>query len=252
MATGYRILTLNRPDKLNALDAPTHALLRQLLTEAAAAADCRAIILTGSGRGFCTGQDLSKRVFEPGVAPDLGESLERDYNPLIRLIRAIGKPVICAVNGVAAGAGANIALTCDIVIAGRSARFVQSFARLGLVPDSGGSFILPRLVGRARATAALLLGEPVSAEQAADWGMIWECVDDDLLIDRARTLAERLAAQPATGMALTKRLLQQGETATLDEQLDRERDQQRIAGRSPDYAEAVRTFLAARAARRTD
>ena len=240
------ILTLNRPDKLNALDAEAHLLLWRRIDEAAADDDCRTIILTGAGRGFCAGQDLSKRVFDPASPPDLGASLEEHYNPLVRRLRELQKPVICAVNGVAAGAGANIALACDIVIASASARFIQSFSRLGLIPDSGGTYTLPRLVGSARARALMLLGQPVSAEQAAEWGMIWECVPDDLLMSRALEIANVLGSYPAGGMALTKAALAASETNSFEQQLDLERDTQREAGGSPEYAAAVQAFLAKR------
>ncbi len=237
-------LTLNRPDRLNAFNVEMHEALARALAEVAADPEVRAVLLTGAGRGFCAGQDLSDRTVADGEAPpDLGATLERWYNPLIRRIRTLDRPVVCAVNGVAAGAGANIALACDIVLAARSASFIQAFARIGLVPDSGGTWLLPRLVGEARARALALLGEKVTAEQAEAWGMIWKVVDDERLMDEARALADRLAAGPTRGFALIKRAFAATWSNTLDAQLDLERDLQREAGRSEDYREGVRAFV---------
>lgn len=241
---GWTELTLNRPDRLNAFNEELHRALADALGEAADDA-CRAVLLTGTGRGFCTGQDLNDRVNAEGPL-DLGATVEAFYNPLIRRLRALKKPVVCAVNGVAAGAGANIALACDIVLAARSARFIQAFAKIGLVPDSGGSFFLPRLIGDARARALLLLAEPLSAEQAADWGLIWKVVDDAALLDEARALTAHLATQPTQGLALIKAALNASAANTLDAQLDLERDYQREAGRTPDYREGVSAFMAKR------
>lgn len=243
----WRILTLNRPDRMNAFMAEMHRALADALDEAAADEGCRAVLLTGAGRGFCAGQDLSEVAVENGTAPDLGVTIETFYNPLVRRIRALQKPVICAVNGTAAGAGANIALACDIVLAARSAKFIQSFAKIGLVPDSGGTWLLPRLVGDARARGLALLGEPLSAETAEAWGLIWRAVDDDKLRAEAEALTARLAAEPTQGFALTKQAFAHAATNTLDEQLDLERDLQRKAGRTPDYAEGVNAFMAKRA-----
>ena len=240
---GYRVLTLNRPDRLNAFNEAMHERLMAALEDAEADESCRALLLTGAGRGFCAGQDLSDRVMEPGRTPDLGRTIERFYNPLVRKLQALRVPVVCAVNGVAAGAGANVALACDIVIAARSAKFIQAFARIGLVPDSGGTWFLPRLVGRARARGLALLAEPLGAEQAEAWGLIWRAVDDAALMDEAHALATHLATQPTVGLALTKRALDAAETNGLDAQLDLERDLQAEAGRTPDYAEGVRAFL---------
>jgi 2-(1,2-epoxy-1,2-dihydrophenyl)acetyl-CoA isomerase len=240
---GYRVLTLNRPDRLNAFSAEQHAALRSALNDAEADTSCRALILTGAGRGFCAGQDLSDGVFTPGETPDLTVTIERDYNPLVRQLRKLPMPVICAVNGVAAGAGANIALACDIVIAARSAKFVQAFAKLGLVPDSGGSWFLPRLVGSARARALALLAEPVPAAQAEAWGMIWKAVDDAELMPEAHRLAAHFATQPTAGLALMKQALDASETNNLAAQLDLERDLQGQAGRTPDYTEGVTAFF---------
>ena len=243
MRDGYRVVTLNRPDRLNAFDETMHLALRQALDEAATDPACRALLLTGAGRGFCAGQDLSARVFDESAPPDLSDTLERLYNPLVRQLRALPMPVICAVNGVAAGAGANVGLACDIVLAARSARFIQAFSKIGLVPDSGGTWTLPRLVGQARARALMMLAEPVSAETAEGWGMIWRAVDDADLMDEAHRIAAHLARQPTIGLALTKQALNAAETNDLDAQLDLERDLQGRAGRTPDYREGVRAFM---------
>ncbi|HET6521158.1 MAG TPA: 2-(1,2-epoxy-1,2-dihydrophenyl)acetyl-CoA isomerase PaaG [Geminicoccaceae bacterium] len=241
---GFRKLTLNRPDRLNAFDEAMHKALMAALLAAEADRDCRAILLTGAGRGFCAGQNLSDRMQEEGgEPPDLGRTIEAFYNPLIRKLRALPLPVVCAVNGVAAGAGANIALACDIVLAARSAKFVQAFAKIGLVPDSGGTWLLPRLVGMGRARALAMLAEPVTAQEAAAWGMIWRAVEDDALMAEAEKLAAHLATQPTAGLALIKQALDASAGNPLDRQLDLERDLQRQAGRTADYAEGVRAFL---------
>jgi 2-(1,2-epoxy-1,2-dihydrophenyl)acetyl-CoA isomerase len=248
---GIAGLTLNRPDKLNAFNAEMHEALAAALEEAGRDAQIRAVLLTGAGRGFCSGQDLAVRraAIESGARLDLGEGLERYYNPLVRRLRALPKPVICAVNGVAAGAGANVALACDIVIAARSASFVQSFANIGLIPDAGGSWVLPRLVGEARARALLLLGEKVTAEEAASWGMIWRVVEDGALMDEAWALARRLARAPTRALGLAKRALLASAVNSLDAQLDLERDLQREAGAGEDYREGITAFLEKREAR---
>ncbi|MFB2564601.1 2-(1,2-epoxy-1,2-dihydrophenyl)acetyl-CoA isomerase PaaG [Rhizobium sp. IMFF44] len=242
LADGVLSLTLNRPDKLNSFNEEMHLALRAGFERAHQDADVRAVLLTGSGRGFSAGQDLGDRDPRKG-APDLGHTIETFYNPLLRLIRSLEKPVICAVNGVAAGAGANIAFACDITLAARSARFIQAFAKIGLVPDSGGTWNLPRLIGEARAKALALTAEPLDAETAASWGLIWRVVDDDKLMDEAKALAIRLAAGPTKGFGLTKRAIQAAATNSLDDQLDLERDLQREASRSADYAEGVTAFL---------
>lgn len=242
-ADGCATLTLNRPDRLNSITLAMHAELRDVLKRLRRDAKLRCLVVTGAGRGFCAGQDLAERVFPEGENPDLGESLEERYNPLVRALRELQAPVICAVNGVAAGAGCNLALAGDIVLAARSASFVQSSCKVGLVPDAGGTWVLPRLVGRARATALALLGEPVNAEQAAHWGMIWRCVDDDRLATETSKLAQHLASRPTRGLALTKRALNASSTNTLDQQLDLERDLQRLAGRTADYREGVSAFM---------
>jgi 2-(1,2-epoxy-1,2-dihydrophenyl)acetyl-CoA isomerase len=243
----WRIVTLNRPDRLNSFNEAMHRALAQALDDAAGDVDCRAVLLTGAGRGFCAGQNLSDVAAGDGGPPDLGVIIENFYNPLVRRIRALDKPVICAVNGTAAGAGANIAFACDIVIAARSAKFIQSFAKIGLVPDSGGTYFLPRLIGDARAKALAILAEPITAETAADWGLIWRVVDDDKLMGEAATLTAHLASQPTQGLAMIKQAFAQSPTNTLDAQLDLERDLQRKAGRTPDYAEGVDAFIAKRA-----
>ena len=243
---GYVVVTLNRPDKFNAFNATQNKTLLVALEAADADPECRAVMLTGSGRGFCAGQDLGDRDLTDGT-PDLGETLETLYNPLIRKIRAMELPVICAVNGVAAGAGANIALACDIVLAARSAKFIQAFSKIGLVPDSGGTWTITHLIGEARAKAIMLTGEPVAAEIAASWGLIWQAVDDDALDETARDVTGRLAKGPTVGLGLTKKIVQQAATNTLDRQLDLERDTQREVGRTPDYAEGVSAFLEKRA-----
>jgi 2-(1,2-epoxy-1,2-dihydrophenyl)acetyl-CoA isomerase len=244
LETGVLSITLNRPDKLNAFNPEMHKLLRAALERALDESAVRAVLLTGAGRGFCAGQDLSQRDLGPHAAPiDLSVSLGSHYNPLVRRLRELPKPVVCAVNGVAAGAGANIALACDIVLAARSASFVQSFSRLGLVPDSGGTFFLPRLVGSARAMGLALLGEGLSAEAAERWGLIWKALDDDKLMAEAGAMARSLAAGPTKGYGLIKKAIYASAGNTLDAQLDLERDLQREAGFSEDYREGVAAFM---------
>jgi len=241
---GVLCVTLNRPDKLNAFNPEMHELLREALEEARDEPDVRAVVLTGSGRGFCAGQDLAARTRSAGTAPiDLSVSLGSNYNPLVRRLRQLPKPIVCAVNGVAAGAGANIALACDIVLAARSASFVQSFSKLGLVPDSGGTYFLPRLVGSARAMGLALLAERLSAEDAERWGLIWKAVDDDRLVEEATGIAQTLAAGPTKGYGLIKKAMQASAGNSLDSQLDLERDLQREAGFSEDYREGVVAFI---------
>ena len=246
---GYAVLTLNRPERLNAFTESIHLGLRAAFDEIEADADCRAVILTGSGRGFCAGQDLAER--DPtltGERPDLGQTLETYYNPFIRRMRALPKPIICAVNGVAAGAGANVALAADIVLAARSARFIQAFSKIALVPDAGGTWWLTRQLGEARAKALALTAEPLPAETAADWGLIWKAVDDDKLMAEAVALAKHFVNGPTHAFALTKQAIQQASHNTLDEQLDLERRLQREAGESDDYSEGVAAFLQKRPA----
>jgi 2-(1,2-epoxy-1,2-dihydrophenyl)acetyl-CoA isomerase len=240
---GYRVITLNRPHRLNAFTEDMHLGLRTALDEAQADPGCRTLLLTGAGRAFCAGQDLSDRVAGSGPPRDLGQSLENFYNPLVRRLRVLPFPVVAAVNGIAAGAGANIALHCDIVLAGRSAKFVQAFAKIGLVPDSGGTWLLPRLVGAARARGLALLAEPLSAQTAQDWGLIWKAVDDDRLMAEAESICVQFANGPTIGLGLIKRALDASERNDIDRQLDLERDLQREAGFTPDYAEGVRAFM---------
>jgi 2-(1,2-epoxy-1,2-dihydrophenyl)acetyl-CoA isomerase len=244
VADGVATITLNRPDKLNSFTASMLVELAGRLDEAAADDGVRCVLLTGAGRGFCAGQDLGDRAVMAGdEPPDLGESLENRYNPIVRRLRSIPKPVVVAVNGVAAGAGANLALAGDLVIAARSAKFIQSFSRIGLLPDSGGTYALPRAVGMARAMGLALLAEPLSAETAVEWGLIWSVVDDEELATTAGDLARTLAAGPTAGYAKIKEAMNASLGSTLDEQLDLERDLQREAGRSADYAEGVSAFF---------
>ncbi len=243
---GVLTITLNRPDRMNAFTEEMHLALRGQLDRARTEAEVRAVLLTGAGRGFCAGQDLGERDPRKGRS-DLGHTIGHFYNPLIRQIRALEKPVVCAVNGVAAGAGANIALACDIVLAAQSARFIQAFAKLGLVPDAGGSWFLTRLLGEARAKALALTAEPLSATQAVEWGLIWKAVPDDALMNEATALARKFAAGPTYGYALTKRAIQAASANALDAQLELEQDFQRRAGASEDYAEGVAAFLDKRA-----
>jgi 2-(1,2-epoxy-1,2-dihydrophenyl)acetyl-CoA isomerase len=246
---GVARLTFNRPERLNSFNGAMHsevAAALALVRDSAA----RVLVISGAGRGFCAGQDLNDRAVAPGgAAPDLAESIERHYKPLVLALRALPLPVIAQVNGVAAGAGANIALACDLVIAARSASFVQAFAKLGLVPDSGGTWFLPRLVGSARAMGLALLAEKLSAEQAAQWGLIWRCVEDAELAAVVDALARQLASAPTRGLARTKQALYEGLGRTLPQQLDVERDYQGELGRSADYAEGVAAFAEKRAPR---
>lgn len=239
------VLTLNRPERLNAMTAPMVTALLAALAAAEADEGVRAVLLHGAGRGFCAGQDLAE------VAPgqDLGDTLEQRLNPLIRALRASALPVVCAVHGVAAGAGANLALACDVVLAAQSARFIQSFIRIGLVPDAGGTHALPRLAGDARARGMALLGEPVSGAEAEAWGLVWRAMPDEGLLPEAERIAAQLAAQPAQAVALTKRALNASAANTLDQQLDLERDLQRACGASADFREGVQAFLQKRPAR---
>jgi 2-(1,2-epoxy-1,2-dihydrophenyl)acetyl-CoA isomerase len=244
---GYAVVTLNRPDRLNSFNPEMHERLREAMVEVKRKEEIRALLLTGAGRGFCAGQDLSDRVVAAGADPvDLAYTIGTHYNPLIRSLRELPKPVICAVNGVAAGAGANIALACDIVIAARSASFIQAFCKIGLVPDSGGTYFLPRLLGTARAMGLAMFGDKLGAEDAERWGLIWKCVDDTKLMDEARTLARQLAVGPTKGLAEIKRAIYASSSNTLDAQLDLERDLQRELGRSEDYREGVAAFMAKR------
>jgi 2-(1,2-epoxy-1,2-dihydrophenyl)acetyl-CoA isomerase len=243
---GIARITLNRPDRLNSFTAEMHRELAEALDDLG---DARVVILTGSGRGFCAGQDLNDRAVAPGEAVDLGATVEVSWNPLIRRLAALPQPVIARVNGVAAGAGANVALACDIVIAGKSAKFIQSFSALGLIPDSGGSWHLPRLVGQARALGLALTGEPLPAEKAAEWGLIWKAVDDSFLDVEVDAVATKLAALPPLGLAAIKQIIRTSWGRTLDEELDVQRDEMRRLGFTHDYREGVAAFLEKRPAR---
>ncbi|WP_077109054.1 2-(1,2-epoxy-1,2-dihydrophenyl)acetyl-CoA isomerase PaaG [Acinetobacter baumannii] len=241
---GVGYLTFNRPKALNSFNVDMHREVAEVLNLWTKNLDVRCVVISGEGRGFCAGQDLGDRVVDPNAeAPDLGYSIETYYNPLIKTIVSMPKPVICAVNGVAAGAGANIALACDLVIAAKSANFVQAFCRLGLVPDSAGTWFLPRAVGHARAMGLALLGDKLPAETAKEWGMIWDVVEDAELKTKVTELAERLAKQPTFGLSLIKKAIHQSSNNTFDEQMLLERDLQRIAGRSEDYREGVQAFM---------
>jgi len=247
-AGGIARVTLNRPDRLNSFTATMHEELRDALAKVRADPSARVLLLTGAGRGFCAGQDLTDRAVAPGDAPvDLGASIEANYRPLVLALRSFPMPVVCAVNGVAAGAGANIALACDLVVAAKSANFIQAFCKIGLIPDSGGTFFLPRLVGTARAMGLALLGDKLSAQQAADWGLIWKCVDDAELVPTVDALLGQIALAPTRGLVATRRALHASSHATLETQLDLERDLQRELGNSADYREGVAAFLAKRA-----
>ncbi|WP_050604469.1 2-(1,2-epoxy-1,2-dihydrophenyl)acetyl-CoA isomerase PaaG [Ruegeria sp. 6PALISEP08] len=240
-------ITLNRPDKLNAFNEDMHVALQDAL-KTARENGARAILLTGAGRGFCAGQDLGDR--DPSKmdsAPDLSKTVRTFYAPLVRLIRSLEFPVICAVNGVAAGAGANLALACDMVLAGESAKFIQSFSKVGLIPDTGGSWHLPRLLGEARAKGLAMTAQPLSAKQAENWGLIWKALPDDQLMLEVRALAAQLANGPTLGLGLTKQCIQTAATTSLSDQLEIEADAMKTCGESADYAEGVSSFLEKRA-----
>ena len=237
---GIARLTLNRPDRLNSFTVEMHEEVADAL---AGLGDARVLVLTGAGRGFCAGQDLNDRAVAPGQSVDLGESVEKRYNPLIRTLTSLPMPVIARVNGVAAGAGANIALACDIVIAARSAKFIQSFASIGLIPDSGGTWALPRLVGQARALGLALTAEPLPAKKAAEWGLIWKAVADDALDAEVDALAAKFASAPTRGLAAMKKMIRQSWSHSLDEELDLQRDMMRELGMSDDYREGVAAFM---------
>lgn len=237
---GVARLTLSRPDRLNSFTVEMHEEVADALDNLG---DAGTLVLTGAGRGFCAGQDLNDRAVAPGEAVDLGESVEKRYNPLIRRLTSLPMPVIARVNGVAAGAGANIALACDIVIAAKSAKFIQSFAAIGLIPDSGGTWVLPRLVGQARALGLALTGEPLPAEKAAEWGLIWKAVEDEALDAEVDALAARFAAGPTRGLAAIKKMIRESWDHRLDKELDLQRDMMRELGFSEDYKEGVAAFM---------
>jgi 2-(1,2-epoxy-1,2-dihydrophenyl)acetyl-CoA isomerase len=238
-------ITLNRPDRLNSFTAAMHEELKAALDEID---DCRVLIITGAGRGFCAGQDLNDRAVSNGRPVDLGHTVETCWNPLVRKLTSMNQPVIARVNGVAAGAGANIALACDLVVAGRSAKFIQSFAAIGLIPDSGGTWVLPRLVGQARALGLTLTGEPLSAEKAEEWGMIWRCVDDEELDAEVDALAQKLASLPPLGLAATKDMIRESWQHTMEQELHRQRNMMCRLGYTQDYREGVAAFLEKRPA----
>jgi len=239
-------ITLSRPDRLNSFTRAMHEELRDALGKLG---DARVVILTGAGRGFCAGQDLNDRAVSAGSGPtDLGETVETCWNPLVRLLADLPQPVIAKVNGVAAGAGASLAMACDIAIAARSAKFIQSFAALGLVPDTGGSWHLTRHLGQARAMGLAMTGEPLLAEKAAEWGMIWKCVDDESLDREVNALATKLASLPPLGLAAIKKIIRTSWSRTLEEELTVQRDEMRRLGYTEDYKEGVAAFLEKRSA----
>lgn len=241
LSGGVARLTLDRPDRLNSFTVQMHEEVADALSRVD---EARCLVLTGAGRGFCAGQDLNDRAVAPGgAAVDLGESVEQRWNPLVTRLTSLPFPVIARVNGVAAGAGANIALACDIVIAARSAKFIQSFAAIGLIPDSGGTWALPRLVGQARALGLALTGDPLPAETAAEWGLIWKAVEDDDLDAEVDALAERFASGPTRGLAAIKRMIRESWGRTLEQELERQRDTMRELGFSDDYREGVAAFM---------
>ena len=244
---GVAVITLNRPDVLNSFNREMATEVRQAFSTAGATADVRAVLLTGAGRAFCAGQDLAEAMPKEGPAPDLGDIVARGYNPIVRTIRQIDKPVVCAVNGVAAGAGANLAFACDFVLASADASFIQSFSKIGLVPDTGGTFFLPRLIGMARATALMMLGDKVTAADAVAMGMIFRVVDGATLLGEATAFARQLATRPTRGLGLIKRALNSSATNGLDEQLALEAQLQAEAGSTSDYREGVKAFLEKRA-----
>lgn len=241
---GVATLTLNRPKSLNSFTVDMHAEVRVAMQQVTDDADIRCLVITGAGRGFCAGQDLGDRASSgEGDVPDVGASVEKNYNPLIRSIMNLPKPVICAVNGVAAGAGASIALACDIVLAARSASFIQIFCKIGLIPDSGGTWNLPRAVGLARAKGLALLGDKLPAETAESWGLIWRCVDDEALYEETQKMARYLATQPTRALGRIKKLLHDSISNTLSEQLVLEQKAMQELGQSEDYREGVTAFL---------
>ncbi|QIE25077.1 1,2-epoxyphenylacetyl-CoA isomerase [Caballeronia sp. SBC1] len=247
-STHVATLTLNRPDKLNSFTRTMHEELSKALDQVEES-QARALVITGAGRGFCAGQDLADLDFTPGAMTNLGALIDEYFNPLVRRLQALPLPVIAAVNGIAAGAGANLAMACDLIVAARSASFVQAFVKIGLVPDSGGTWLLPRRVGEARALGLALTGDKLGAEQAEAWGLAWKLVDDEQLQSVALKLATQLAQQPAKAIAAIKHAIRAAANNTLDQQLDLERDIQRELGDSHDYAEGVAAFKEKRAPR---
>jgi 2-(1,2-epoxy-1,2-dihydrophenyl)acetyl-CoA isomerase len=243
-AEGVLIVTLNRPDVLNSFNTEMARELQGAFRYAKDEQAVRAVLLTGAGRGFCAGQDLSEALPQgDGPMPDISEIVRNNYNPIIRAIRHLEKPVVCAVNGVAAGAGANLAFACDLTVAAEEASFIESFAKIGLIPDTSGTFFVPRLVGPQRATGMFFLGEKISATKAKEWGLIWDVVPLAVLMDTARSLARSLAGQATRGFGLTKRAMNRSFANDLDAQLEVEADAMQEAGRTADYEEGVRAFL---------
>jgi 2-(1,2-epoxy-1,2-dihydrophenyl)acetyl-CoA isomerase len=240
VADGVATITLNRPDKLNSFDREMALETIDALDQAKDDASVRAVLLTGEGRAFCAGQDLAEAI-APGTL--IEEIITVQYNPIVRRLRALPKPVVAAVNGVAAGAGANIAYACDLTLAAEGANFIQSFINIGLIPDSGGTSTLPRLVGMQRAFGQMILAPKVSAKEAESLGMIWKAVPDAELMNEATALAKKLATMPTKAIALTKEALNRAQHTSLDTQLDHENELQSIAGRSHDYNEGVKAFL---------
>ncbi|MDR0218784.1 MAG: 2-(1,2-epoxy-1,2-dihydrophenyl)acetyl-CoA isomerase PaaG [Enterobacteriaceae bacterium] len=242
---GVLSITLNRPKVINSFNEEMHRELSDALHIAEQEESVRCVLLSGAGRGFCAGQDLNDRraIIHGGQAADLGYTIETFYNPLIRRLTTLPKPVVCAVHGVAAGAGLSIALAADIVIAARDASFMQAFCRIGLTPDAGGSWFLPHKIGHTRAMAMAMLGDKISAEQALEWGMIWQLFEPEALAEKAWELAQRLAAQPTLSLACIKQATYAATSNTLDQQLDLERDLQRQCGRSEDFQEGISAFI---------
>jgi 2-(1,2-epoxy-1,2-dihydrophenyl)acetyl-CoA isomerase len=233
-------ITLSRPDRLNSFTVQMHEELRDAL---GSLGDARVLVLTGAGRGFCAGQDLNDRAVAPGQAVDLGETVTQSWNPLIRTLTSLPQPIIARVNGVAAGAGANVALACDMVVAAKSAKFIQSFSAIGLIPDSGGTWVLPRLLGQARALGLALTGDPLPAEKAAEWGLIWKAVDDEALDGEVGAIADKLASLPPLGLAAIKEMIRTSWLYSLDEELERQAGAMRRLGFTEDYREGVAAFL---------
>jgi 2-(1,2-epoxy-1,2-dihydrophenyl)acetyl-CoA isomerase len=233
-------ITLSRPDRLNSFTVQMHEELRDAL---GSLGDARVLVLTGAGRGFCAGQDLDDRAVAPGQAVDLGETVTQSWNPLIRTLTSLPQPIIARVNGVAAGAGANVALACDMVVAAKSAKFIQSFSAIGLIPDSGGTWVLPRLLGQARALGLALTGDPLPAEKAAEWGLIWKAVDDEALDGEVGAIADKLASLPPLGLAAIKEMIRSSWQYSLDEELKRQAGAMRRLGFTEDYREGVAAFL---------
>ena len=244
LAGGVLTITLNRPDKMNSFTRPMALAMQAALARAADDTAVRAVVITGAGRGFCAGQDLSEALPEAGgPTPDISEIVRASYNPIIRAIRTLEKPVLCAVNGVAAGAGANLAFACDLTIAAEEANFVESFAKLGLIPDTSGTFFVPRLVGHQRATGMFFLAEKLPATTAKEWGLIWDVVPLSHLMETVQAMAHKLAAEATRGFGLTKRALNASWSASLEQQLETEAQCMQEAGRTADYAEGVAAFL---------